>query len=358
MRESGSVTTNIRIAVLCGLLFTAGTLSAQNQGVGWWRFDETTGQLTSDSSGSGNNGFLGSTTVADPDDPTWLMPGRLGPSSLSFAFQDFARVPVSNTLQPAAVSVQAWIQAPDSPGTFKYIVAKGATGCTAASYGLYTGPEGGAAFYIFNGSNYILSPLAPSSSVWNGAWHHLMGTYDGSSVHLFLDGAEVGSGTSAGGTQIAYNLSTTNDLSIGSYNAAGCPLPLSFTGSIDEVRIWNQALSAAVISTLATKACNFVSVGVKPTTVALGGFVTVSGQLQNCLASSQPIVVEFDTMTPCTKSLSASIPLTLPAHASLGLSLPLFIPKKTCTGSYSVRATTSINGVPVVMSSATLNVTP
>jgi len=357
VRQSSSISTNTRVAALCGLLFiTAGSLSAQNQGVGWWRFDETAGQAIADSSGAGNNGFLGSTTAADPADPAWLLPGRLGPSALGFFQQTLTQVPLGNTLQPAAVSVQAWVQAPDSPGTFRYIVGKGASGCLAASYALYTGPDGGAAFYIFNGSNFVVSPLAPASSVWNGAWHHLMGTFDGSTVHFFLDGAEVGSGTSSAGTQIAYNLPTSNDLFIGNYAPAGCALP--FTGNIDEVRIWNQALSPAVISTLATKSCNFVSVGVTPKTVAQGGFVTISGRVQNCLASSQAIVVEFDTMTPCTKSGKISIPLTLPANSSVGLSLPLFIPSRTCTGSYSVRATTSIGGFPVTMSSATLNVTP
>lgn len=341
---------------MCGLLFTAATLSAQNKGVGWWRFDETMGQSVADSSDAGNNGILGSTPVSDANDPTWLIPGRLGSSALSFLPQNFVQVTTSATLQPSAVSVQAWVQASASPGPFEYIVAKGASGCIAASYALYTGPDGGAIFYIYNGSNYIRSPSAPASSVWDGTWHHLLGTYDGSNVHLFLDGTEVGAGTPASGAQIAYNLPSSNDLFIGNYAPAGCALP--FTGNIDEVRVWNLALSQPVISTLAAKACNFVSVGVKPSTVSLGGFVTVSGQVQNCLPSSQPIVVQFDTITPCTKSLSASIPLTLLANSSQGLSLPLFIPNRACTGTYSVRATTSINGVPVVMSSATLNVTP
>ncbi len=356
MRKLFYMTAGFRLAVLCGLLLTAGIASAQNQGVSWWRFDETTGQSVIDSSGAGNNGLLGSTPLADPNDPTWLIPGRLGPSALSFLPENFVQVPVNSTLQPSIVSVQAWVQAPASPGPFQYIVAKGASGCIAASYALYTGPDGGAVFYIYNGSNYILSPSVPPSSVWDGQWHHLMGIYDGSNVHLFLDGTEVGAGTPGGGAQIAYNLPTSNDLFIGNYAPAGCALP--FTGNIDEVRIWNQALSRPAITTLATKACNFVSVSVKPATASWGGFVTVTGKVQNCLPSSQAIVVQFDTMTPCTKSLSASIPLTLPANSSQSLSLPLFIPYGACTGTYSVRATTSIGGFPVVMSSAALNVTP
>jgi hypothetical protein len=355
VRELVKIINNCRTVLWLGVLFGVGVLNAQNQGVGWWRLDETTGQVITDSSGLGNNGFLGLTPVSDPEDPSWLTPGRFGPSALSFIPEEFAQVPVSSTLEPTAVSVQAWVQAPSSPGAFRYIVGKGASGCISASYALYTGQNGGASFYIFNGSSFVLSPSAPPSSIWDGNWHHLMGTYDGTMVHLFLDGTEVGSGTPATGTQITYGLPTSNDLIIGDYNPAGCSLP--FLGNIDEVRIWNQALPASTISVLATKACNFVSVGVKPTTVSRGGFVTVSGQVQNCLPTSQALLVEFDSMTPCTKSVMASIPLTLPANASYGVTLPLFIPKAACTGSYSLRATTSINGFPVVMSSATLNVT-
>jgi hypothetical protein len=347
---------NFRLTALCCLISVAGTLSAQNKGVGWWRFDEGSLQVISDSSDTGNNGFLGATSAIDPNDPSWIQPGRLGPSSLNFFLQDFAQVPVNTTLQPAAVTVQAWVKAPGSPGAFKYIVGKGAYGCLAASYALYTGAGGGAAFYIYNGSNPVMSPSVPSSSIWNGAWHHLVGTYDGSTVQLYLDGVEVGSGTPTGGAPIAYNLSTSNDLFFGGYNPAGCALP--FTGSIDEVRIWNQALTPAVISTLANKSCNYVSVSVNPTTVHTGGLVMVSAKLQNCLTSFQPVNIEFDTMAPCEKTVHASIPLTLPPNFSEGFTIPIFIPHGTCTGSYSVRATTSINGFPVVMNSASLNVTP
>lgn len=356
MRRNHSISHLTRIAAFCCILATAGTLSAQNTGVGWWRLDETAGQTIGDVSGASNNGFLGAAPVADPDDPSWITPGRLGPSALGFAAQNYAQVPDNASLEPAAVSVQAWVQSPVAPGNFKYIVGKGASDCTSSSYALYTGPGGGAAFYISTASGYVLSPAAPPASVWDGAWHHLLGTYDGTTVRLFLDGVQVGSGTSTGGAAIVYNLSTSNDLLIGNYDPAGCSL--AFSGNIDEVRIWNQVLSPAIIATLATKSCNFVTVGVRPGTVAQGGFVTVTGGIQNCLASSQPIVVQFALTTPCTSSAMISIPLTLPANASQSLSLPVLIPRGTCTGSYSVSATTSINGFPVVMSSATLNVTP
>ena len=361
MRQYISALTHVRFAGLCCLSLcsffsTASILQAQNTGVGWWKFDETTGQTIGDSSGSANNGFLGNSTVADIDDPSWTSPGRLGPSALGFTPQNFAQVPDNASLEPANVSVQAWVQSSVAPANFAYMVGKGASDCQSSSYALYTGADGGAVFYILTASGFILSPSAPPAALWDGGWHHLMGTYDGSMVRLFVDGVEVGSGTPSGGAAIVYNLPDSNDLMIGSYDPAGCAL--AFNGKIDEVRIWKQALNPAVISTLATKSCNFVTTAVKPNTIARGGFVMVTGGLQNCLASSQHVVIQFDAATPCTKSLMASIPFTIPAHFSQSLTLPLFIPKNSCEGSYSISATTLIDGFPVTMSSAALNVTP
>jgi hypothetical protein len=51
-----------------------------------------------------------------------------------------------------------------------------------------------------------------------------MGAYDGSTVRLFLDGVEAGSGTATGGLPIVYATSTINSLLIGSFEAPDCNL--------------------------------------------------------------------------------------------------------------------------------------
>jgi hypothetical protein len=354
---SGVIRLKVCLVTWC-VLCSLDTSYGQNTGVAWWRLDEAKGEFVADSSGAGNNGSLGSSPVIDPNDPLWISPGRLGPAALNFAPDQFTFVPNALSLQPSTITVQAWVRSAGLPEPFRYIVSKGALTCQSASYALYTASTGGAAFYIFDGTNFFVSPVAPAANVWNGAWHHLVGTYDGSYVRIFLDGSEVGSGTSTGGALLRYNLATSNDLLIGGYSLAGCPL--SFKGDIDEVRIWNQVLTPTVISTLATKACNFVTLGVTPATVSAssGQFVTVSTKIQNCLASSQALVIAFDAATPCTKSLYGSIPVTLTPNYSQSVSFPIFIPRGACTGNYNIRATTLLNAFPVVMTSATLTVTP
>ena len=72
-----------------------------------------------------------------------------------------------------------------------------------------------------------------------GVWHHIAGTYDGNEVVLYVDGLEVASAPRSG--QIATNNSALN---LG--NRANADR--AFDGSIDEVRIWDRALTASEIA--------------------------------------------------------------------------------------------------------------
>jgi hypothetical protein len=58
------------------------------------------------------------------------------------------------------------------------------------------------------------------------------GTYDGSAVRLYVDGAEIGSTATTIG--IGYSLPTTNDFFVGAYRGS---CNLHFNGLIDEVRV-------------------------------------------------------------------------------------------------------------------------
>ncbi len=168
----------------------------------------------------------------------WVQ-GRFG-SALEFTDgTGWVEVANSGTLEPVSgVTVSAWVKATGSPGPFRYVVAKGATGCIAASYAIYSGSNGGLAFYVSKsrGRSYTLSPDA-GTDVWDGHWHMVVGTFDGSSVRLFVDGTQIGTGSPHAG-QIEYLLPDSNDLYIGDY--PGCQ-EHSFLGTIDEVQVFARA---------------------------------------------------------------------------------------------------------------------
>jgi|HubBroStandDraft_6_1064221.scaffolds.fasta_scaffold02829_3 hypothetical protein len=219
------------------LLAIPSTASASTSLDGWWPFYEGSGTTAHDVSGNRNTGTI--------SNPQWA-PGYFG-SGLNF---DGATTGVdvqdSPSLEPRnAVSVTAWVKSKGPLGRFEYIIAKGASSCMAASYGLYTGSSGGLEFYVSqdDGFSFVDSPDA-GTSVWDGNWHFVVGTYDGSTVRLYVDGNQVATGSSESGP-IGYNLTNGNDLFIGHYD--GCTAH-DFVGTIDEPTVWSTALTATQVS--------------------------------------------------------------------------------------------------------------
>jgi hypothetical protein len=207
----------------------ASASAATNLGA-FWHLDESSGTTAVDTSGNANHG-----TIAGASRIT----GRFGRSLRFDGVDDSVVIAPSASLEPAAVTVEGWVRGSTSPGAFKHIISKGAYLCEVASYGMSTGSNGGLAFYVSNGSDdqLAISALAPPT-IWNGAWHHVAGTYDGTTVRLFVDGVEVGEGT-ATTIPIGYGLPNP----AGQLGAFGGGCMLNWAGDLDEPRIWSRALS-------------------------------------------------------------------------------------------------------------------
>jgi hypothetical protein len=115
-----------------------------------------------------------------------------------------------------------------------------AAGKTNVPYALST--VNGGEFLIKSGaSTYTVDS---STSVADGKWHYIAATYDGTTMRIYVDGVQTGSGTSFSG-----NLPTqAGNVRIGAdYDTTPANF---FNGSIDDVRIYNRALSATEIQNL------------------------------------------------------------------------------------------------------------
>jgi hypothetical protein len=228
------------VALLTTAALAASPALAASGPVGIWKLNEGSGTAVPDSSGNGNSGVVSGGV-------SWV-PGVFDSSGLGFGGAGEVKVSDNNALEPAgAVTVSAWFRNDGSPGAFRYLVAKGANGCVAASYGLYSGPSGGLAFYVSRGrgSTFARSPDA-GQTVWDGQWHLAVGTYDGSSIRLYIDGQQAGSGTTWNGS-LEYLLPNSNDFYIGNY--PGCS-DHNFIGDIDDVMVWGRALGVDDIQAL------------------------------------------------------------------------------------------------------------
>lgn len=118
---------------------------------------------------------------------------------------------------------------------FSGVPAGGSTGTKALRFGV----EGSPSLVVFdaNGENGY-----PGIGI--NQWYHICGTHDGSTARIYVDGQEVDS--TPGAPAIG---STSPVMYIGGRSGTAGD---SFTGEIDDLRIYNRALSAAEISLLAS----------------------------------------------------------------------------------------------------------
>lgn len=204
--------------------------------VAQWKMDEGTGTILTDETDNNNDGAITGASWVD---------GKFGKALLLGGGTKYVQVPDSDTLESPEVTVEAWVKSANPGGNFRYIIGKGARNCNFASYSLYTSNAGlpsgqiGLAFYISDDITYKESPNA-GPGVWDNKWHYVVGTYDGTTIRLFVDGFEVGSGTSTP-MGIYYGYSPSDDLFFGKFGGL-CTLP--YTGLVDEVTIWDIALPA------------------------------------------------------------------------------------------------------------------
>lgn len=200
--------------------------------VGYWKMDEnswngTAGEVK-DSSGNGNNG----TAVNGATTGTGKF-GGAGSFNGSNQYVSTGNVTLGNTF-----SVSVWVKPTSSPQTGYTRLLE-----TSFTSGLYLGFDATGTKFQFIVNNGTSPFGGLTSSPFTTAWHLVTGTYDGTNAVLYVDGVRQGSPvafTSPG--------TITKPFYINSY-VTGLGT-YGMVGSIDEVRIYNRALSPAEIRKL------------------------------------------------------------------------------------------------------------
>jgi Concanavalin A-like lectin/glucanases superfamily/Bacterial Ig-like domain (group 3) len=246
--------------------------------LGYWRLDATSAGCLADSSGHSLDGTpsAGGLTFNQPGAP-------LGDNNTALAFDGASgAVTVGDpaALQPAQVTVEAWINSTSAPNSINTIVRKRLYG-----YDLYLNANGTPAFYIYdqNATQYVASG---PTSVADGNWHYLVGVYDGQQVCLYVDGQQV-SCQPAGA--IFYNAGAVvigrDGDSPGGY----------FNGRIDDVAIYGAALTSAQVQAhlAATKLSSTTTIASSPNPSVSGQAVTFTATVPSGSAGTPTGTVTF-----------------------------------------------------------------
>ncbi|MEW5805435.1 MAG: LamG-like jellyroll fold domain-containing protein [Patescibacteria group bacterium] len=203
--------------------------------VGYWTFDEGTGTTAYDYSGNNNTGTL-------TNGPTWQTSTncKKGGCLLFDGVDDYVMASDSPSLDITPnFSTGAWIKADLFP-TFSSILSKAFQGsATTFNYGFWSYSGGTVRGAIGDGINYNLGDY--SSSLSTGQWYYVIFTVDGSKLKLFING------------QLDRSTLQTVTPAVNNYNVyigSDSSNSYRFDGTIDEVRIYNRALSEAEIKAI------------------------------------------------------------------------------------------------------------
>lgn len=195
----------------------------------WWRLNDAGPTTAADSGSPGGNNATKTGTL------TWAQSGPTqdaGAAAVKFDGSTGYLADGNIYNAPAAFSVEAWIRSNGQQNTIQEIVRKGGN-----VWFLRVGDGvGGLAYFWVADNSANLYSVAGTTHVDDGAWHHVVGTWDGTTMRLYVDGTLQGTNNIG-----AHTLQTdANNLTIGA-TYSGIEY---WNGWISEVALYNVALSA------------------------------------------------------------------------------------------------------------------
>jgi hypothetical protein len=206
------------------------TVLATSGVVGYWRLGETSGTTATDSAGTNHGTYTNGVTLGAAD----AIAGDPNTAATFDGTNDYVNVPDSAALKPATqVSVEAWVKPNAGIPNYRSVATKTSTNSWNNGYGMYAW-SGGIDFWVNDDANDVLTIALPT-----GSWSHVVGTFNGTSVRIYLNGV------------LAQTFNYTASLShavtplrIG--DAAGTS-NYHWPGGLDDVAVYNTALNATTI---------------------------------------------------------------------------------------------------------------
>lgn len=214
-----------------------------------WTLDETSGASIADNAGT-NTGTWTDGVNNDVAEETTA--GQIN-TALSFdGTDDLISIPeFPQTEGTSELTIAAWIKvnSVSNETSMKNIISKDRSGFLQWNFLRDTGTgNNGQSEIIFQTNTSSGSVSAGSTNEWptDTGWHHVVAVYNGTDMRIYGDGTLINTPAPQTGT---INASYNHDICIGSeYTGSFCSG--SWSGDLDDVRIYNRSLSATEVQEL------------------------------------------------------------------------------------------------------------
>ncbi|MEK7165744.1 MAG: LamG domain-containing protein, partial [Patescibacteria group bacterium] len=212
-----------------------------------YKFDEGSGTIANDSSGTNNNGTISGGAVFGA--------GKIGQMINFDGVNDYVNVANNTTLNPTGdMTISAWVrfdQLGAEVGRYQKIIYKGHNVTPWESYELMM-DENNQIIFTRAGGASSYAGAGYTGAVSKGAWYHIVGVSSGASMKIYVNGVD-STGWSYNNVSGSFLQSSNMDLRIGNspWNSE------YLKGAADDVRIYNRALTAAEVNEL----YNYTGVG-------------------------------------------------------------------------------------------------
>ncbi len=245
-----------------------GTLLAHPSLVSYWRLGEAVGPTATDEKAVNPGTYETVTLAVDGNSPATASPPVLNFGAVGLIVSDPARtslqvdggfvsVPFNATLNTAAFAIEAWVfpeWAAADPLFFRAVLAsRDAPAGVVQGFNLYAGRNSGD---MADTNIYWQVWLGGGGADWQrllgpvvelGQATHLAATYDGATLKLYVNGSEDETGTPDAQMAAAYTPNAAQPLFIGMGAPELADPRFPFKGRIQEVAVYNAALSATDI---------------------------------------------------------------------------------------------------------------
>jgi len=160
---------------------------------------------------------------------------RITPTASVDDYYRIVAASVPATLKtPAAITVEAMVQFSAVTTTSNIVIAKHMDTGSTLGFNLYVKTGGASLGFRINSGTAYEQPVTLAT---DGSWTHIVATYDGANLHLYVNGVELGSGAAQTGALLDSN----TDFQVGGNSTSN--LNAAVNGVYDDLRIYNVGLT-------------------------------------------------------------------------------------------------------------------